>query len=254
MDTPPDRPLPPRPAVAQSISSMAVGWLRWFGVGRLIATAVATVAVAGGGFWLLRTPPTPVESTLPYATATSVPGAVAGMDAIVGPVSSSVSDPTTSMSIVPADIIVYVAGAVVVPGVYSLPPDARVQQAVVAAGGMTPDADGESINLAGFLSDGARVYVPRVGVPVPSVVTPSGGGAVVGATGEDDPTLASGPIDLNTATAEQLDELPGIGPSTASAIVQHRETNGPYSTIDDLLDVRGIGPAKLDAIRELITV
>jgi competence protein ComEA len=86
--------------------------------------------------------------------------------------------------------------------------------------------------------------VPAVGAP-PRVGAPPG---------PSPPTTASGPVDINRATAEQLDALPGIGPSTAQAIVTHREEHGPYASVDALEDVRGIGPAKLDAIRALVTV
>ncbi|MEO6122806.1 MAG: ComEA family DNA-binding protein [Ilumatobacteraceae bacterium] len=217
-------------------------------------------AVAGGGFWLLRAPPTAVESTLPFAGSGSGLGSTPS--SVIDPlatatIASSRTESSTS-SVAPAVITVYVTGAVVMAGVYALQADARVQDAVVAAGGMANDADGEAVNLAGFLVDGARLYIPRVGVPVPPVVTPSGGGSTgggsAGGVSGGGPTTTPGPIDLNTATAEQLDALPGIGPSTAAAIVEHRESSGPYATIDDLLAVRGIGPAKLDAIRELITV
>jgi competence protein ComEA len=79
------------------------------------------------------------------------------------------------------------------------------------------------------------------------------GGAVVG-SGGGATAAPSGPIDLNTATAEELDALPGVGPATAAAIVSHRERNGPFTSVDGLLDVRGIGPAKLEALRDLVTV
>ncbi len=240
MDTLPDRPAPPRPA-----SEVVISWLRWFGVGRLVVTMTAVVAVGAGGYWLLRSPATPVENTLPHATTTSV-----------RPPSTSVTEPEVS-----TPIVVYVTGAVTVPGVYELPVAARVQQAVVAAGGMTADADADKVNLAGFLGDGDRIYIPRVGVPVPAVITPAGGsGGAAGSNGPGGAALPSptssrsGPLDLNQATLEQLDQLPGIGPSTAAAIVAHRDAHGPFATVDELLDVRGIGPAKLEAIRSLISV
>ena len=99
------------------------------------------------------------------------------------------------------------------------------------------------VNLAAPLLDGAQVYVPIVGAPPRA-----------GPSGPSPPTTTSGPLDINRATAGQLDALPGIGPSTAQAIVAHREQHGPYASVDGLEDVRGIGPAKLDAIRDLVTV
>lgn len=249
--------LPQRPAPARPVARMVVDWLRWFGIARLVATSLAVVAVGAGGYWLMRSPATPVESTLPYAS--SVSDGEASTTSNGASTSRAGPEPgSTTTTALPVDvpIVVYVAGAVVAPGVYPLPGDARVEQAVVAAGGLTADADTDAVNLAGFLVDGSRVYIPRVGVPVPALVTPSaspGGGpgfdAAPGGT-----AAPTGPIDVNRATAEQLDELPGVGPATAAAIVDHRESNGPYASLDDLLDVRGIGPAKLDAIRDLISV
>ena len=257
MDTPLDRPPLPRPAPAQPMGSLIVGWLRWFGMGRLVVTVVAVLAVAGGGVWLLRASPTPVESTLPYA------GSATSTTASVGPPASATAQSSPqdgSSSTAAADdaadapVVVFVTGAVTAPGVYSLASNARVEDAVSAAGGMATDADIDAVNLAAFVSDGTRIYVPRIGVPVPAVVTPSGGAPVGDEGGEPGHSVPSAPIDLNTATAEMFDQLPGIGPATAAAIVAHRESSGPFATVDDLLEVRGIGPAKLDAIRTLVTV
>ena len=128
---------------------------------------------------------------------------------------------------------------------YELPAGSRVDAAVAAAGGARPDAAPGALNLAAPLADGTRIYVPVVGEEVPP--TPP----VAVAPG---PTTPPGPIDLNRATAAELDELPGIGPSTAQAIVDHRTANGPFASVDDLEAVRGIGPAKLDAIRALVAV
>jgi competence protein ComEA len=101
------------------------------------------------------------------------------------------------------------------------------------------------VNLAAPLVDGEKIYIPRVGEPIP--VDPPAGGA------SSSPTPAQ-PIDLNTASIVQLDALPGIGPATAQAIVDYRTQHGRYRSVDDLLNVRGIGPAKLDQIRALVRV
>jgi competence protein ComEA len=114
----------------------------------------------------------------------------------------------------------------------------------MAAGGGRADAALDQINLAQPLTDGVRIVVPVVG-QIPPPVTGGDG------TGSAAPGQL---IDLNTATPEDLDALPGVGPATAKAIVDHRTQNGPFRSVDDLLDVRGIGPAKLDAIRGLVTV
>jgi competence protein ComEA len=142
---------------------------------------------------------------------------------------------------------VQAAGAVAAPGVYSLPAGARVHELISMAGGVTADGDPAAIALAVVLVDGERVYVPRLGEIVPIAPVPP----PVTGTGAATPT---GPLDLNRATAEQLDGLPGVGPATAAAIVAHRDHNGPFASVEGLLDVRGIGPAKLDGLRDLVTV
>ena len=145
----------------------------------------------------------------------------------------------------------HVVGAVRSPGVVRVAVGARALDAVATAGGLLPEADTARINLAAKLVDGQRVVVPRVGEPSP---------AAVGTGGADDPAAATtgptpeAPLDLNEATAAQLDTLPGVGPATAAAIVAHRAAKGPFRSVDGLADVRGIGPAKLEQLRPLLTV
>ncbi len=246
-------PLPDRPQPARPLGEVVRAWLHWFGLGRLAVSAAAVLAVGAGGYWLLRAPPTAVENTLPYAKP-SVTSVASSNPNRAGSATTAVALPgsaaTTTTPVVASTILVYVAGAVVAPGVYRFPADARVQQAIAAAGGATPEADLDTLNLAASMRDGDRVYVPRMGQPVP---------AAVGATGSVGATTAGvtqpiGPVDLNRATVDELDALPGIGPATAAAIVAHREQKGPFSSVDGLLDVRGIGPAKLDTIRALVKV
>jgi competence protein ComEA len=141
--------------------------------------------------------------------------------------------------------MVHVAGAVAEPGVYALGADARVRDAIVAAGGPAETADWDSLNLAASLADGTRVYVPTVGEVVPPPVTTAPVGPVE--------SVIAGPIDVNLARADELDALPGVGPATAAAIVTERERNGPFVDVDDLDRVPGIGPAKLEALRGLVT-
>ena len=143
----------------------------------------------------------------------------------------------------PVSIKVYVAGAVNRPDVYELPVDAIVKDAVTAAGGATADADLDRINLATDLADQMEVYVPRKGEAAPSA--PSNGSAP-NATGEK--------ININTASAEELDKLPGIGPSIAKAIVDYRTKNGPFKKIEDINDVKGIGDALFEKIKDQITI
>jgi competence protein ComEA len=219
-----------RPAAPQTWSSRARAWIDWFGVGRLLASAAAVIVVAVGGLWLVRSPPPATEASLPMVTTTTAPDATPSTAA--GP-----AEPAAN-----AVLLVHVAGAVVEPGVYELLPDARVRDALVAAGGPSATADWDALNLAAPVADGTRVYVPEVGEVLPAEPTPVAG----------EPT-AAGPVDVNRATVEELDELPGVGPATAAAIVTERERNGPFAGVDDLERVPGIGPAKLEALRDLVT-
>lgn len=227
--------LPPRPAPPQRPTDVARRWLAWFGVGRLVLTAVSVTVVGAGAFWLVRSEPPPVEASLPM-TSGSTP-ATLPPPATIQPSASE-----------PAQVVVHVVGAVERPGVYGLDVGARVDDAVQAAGGPVAEADLDGLNLAAPLVDGQRVYVPVEGEIDPADV-PSGT-PPAGAEG----TGTSGPVDLNTATVEQLESLPGVGPATATAIVGDRERNGPFASVDDLDRVPGIGPAKLAALRDLVTV
>lgn len=159
--------------------------------------------------------------------------------------SSSAADGAT------AGVVVHVAGAVATPGVQHLPVGARVGDAVTAAGGPTPAADLGRVNLAAPLTDGTQVYVPATGETVPAVVDPAGAGGSSGASVAT--SHEEQPVDLNTAAEADLEELPGIGPAIAAAIVRYR-TEHRFAMVDDLLDVPGIGPAKLEALRERVRV
>ncbi len=160
------------------------------------------------------------------------------------------SDPTPTAT--PAPLRVYVSGAVQKPGVYRLPPDSLVVDAIDAAGGELDDADLVAINLAHPLSDGEQIYVPtqeETSGPPPTTRTDSASLAGSSSPANGDDALA-GPIDLNTATQEELESLPGIGPAMAQRIIEGR----PYSSVDDLLRVKGIGEAKLAKIRPYVEV
>jgi competence protein ComEA len=182
---------------------------------------------------LLKGSPSRAEDQLPFA-ATSTSAA-----------NASITSAGVSTTTVATSTVVYVAGAVTRPGVYSLGASARVTDAVTAAGGPDAEADLDVVNLAAIVTDGERIYVPKVGEVVP---------VVVGDTPDIGDTTPPGPVDVNTATVDQLDVLPGVGPTTAAAIVAHRQEHGPFQTVEQLGDVRGIGPAKLDALRGLVTV
>ena len=150
----------------------------------------------------------------------------------------------------PRTVLVHVVGAVADPGVVALPADARIGDALDAAGGPNPAADLGELNLAAPLVDGSQIRVGRVGdepVSVPTgTVGPGGDTAAPGGGG--------GPIDLNRASAADLETLPGIGPATAAKILDWRDSSGPFRSVDDLLSVAGIGPAKLEALRDRVVV
>ncbi|SHN51834.1 competence protein ComEA [Geodermatophilus obscurus] len=142
-----------------------------------------------------------------------------------------------------ATVVVSVVGSVARPGLVTLPEGARIADAVTAAGGLLPDADLASVNLAAVVSDGQQV---AVGVP--------GAAPAGGTVGRTDAPSGTGPVDLNAATAADLDALPGIGPVLAQRIVEHRERNGPFRSVEQLDDVPGIGPATYAELAELVTV
>ena len=155
-----------------------------------------------------------------------------------------------------AAVTVHVSGAVARPGLVTLPTGGRVGEAVIAAGGLTSDADPDRINLARALVDGEHVHLPRVGEdggtlagpPAPGG-TPDGAGAG-GAGG----TTPDGLVDLNRATATELEQLPGIGPARAAAIVEYRELHGPFAVPGDLREVSGIGEATFQRLAPLVVV
>lgn len=154
-------------------------------------------------------------------------------------------EPIRIVTVTPAALQVHVTGAVARPGVYALPPGSRVQDALQAAGGPTEDADLERLNLARRLQDGEQVRVPRRSTPQPPALAGT-------ATPAASPEALK--ININTATAQELEALPGIGPTLAQRIVAYREANGPFTSIEQLLEVKGIGPVLLEKIRPYIFV
>jgi competence protein ComEA len=189
------------------------------------------------------------ESPTSAATGTAVPG-VLPLVTVAAPLPTATTGPPRPT------IAVHVAGAVAAPGVYVFADGARVDDVLAAAGGLQPDADGDSLNRAARVADGVRVYVPRRGQTIPPIATPDQGGAVgaPGVAGTGTVSTATVPIDLNTATAEQLDALPGVGPSTAAAIVEYRTQHGRFRSVGELLQVRGIGTAKFADLRPRVRV
>ena len=220
-------------------------WWRWLGWKRLVVGAVALPVAAVVVWWLVQLPTPPIENFIP--TATTSPS-----------ISSELPSDLLLNDSEPLRIAVHVVGAVQQPGVYHLAAGSRGDDAVRLAGGATSQADLKRVNLAAVLVDGQQLWIPRAGERIPQNTLPitlpnavSGAGAppsAVPSTGV--PVL----VDINQATVADLDRLPGIGPSTARAIVDHRTRNGPFASVDDLLAVRGIGPAKLAELRALVRV
>ena len=143
------------------------------------------------------------------------------------------------------------------PGVVTLGEGSRVNDAIGAAGGVSPDADTQQLNLARVLTDGEQIRVPRIGevlpdpAPQPGAAVTPGTGTALGKPGAGS---ASGTVNINTASASDLEKLPGIGPALAQRIVEYRDSHGPFASVDALTDVPGIGKAKLEALREQATV
>ena len=151
-------------------------------------------------------------------------------------------------TLVQPGIVVDVRGEVARPGVYQLPAGARLDDAVVAAGGLTNDADLTQLNLAARLQDGSVVTVPGVAALESgdtSTTSSAGGTAGGGAT--------TSLINLNTATQQELETLPGVGEVTATRIIDYREANGPYRSVDDLVHVQGISTRTINGLRDLVT-
>ena len=173
------------------------------------------------------------------ATASASGGSAAGGDGAAGS----------------GQIVVDVDGAVAHPGLYKLPPGSRVQAALAAAGGLSPQADAHRINRAAKLHDGQKLYVLSQGESTPPLAASNGQGcegqSCTSADGADAGSDAEGQglVNINTANATQLTQLPGIGPAIAQKIIDYRTANGPFTSVDDLTKVPGIGAAKLAQIK-----
>ena len=189
--------------------------IEFWGPARLIATAVAALSVTIAGMWLLSPSRPPVEAAIPTLTTA------------VGSTRSGIGEPMVRVT-------VHVAGAVNRPGVYRLEAGSRVHEAIDAAGGPTAAADTDRVNLAAPLLDGAQVRLPEIGELAVAWPEPAG------------------LVDINSADTATLEGLPGIGPSLARAIVNERERSGPFRGVDDLDRVSGVGPVRIDALRDLV--
>ena len=201
---------------------------------------VAALVVAGVLAWTLwggsaqgRTSESPAAGGVQTPSASNAPSEQGSREATGA----------TDAAAQAATVTIHVVGEVRHPGVYELAGGSRARDAVDAAGGLLGDAEQSAVNLARVVADGEQIVVPRQGEDAPAA---SGAGAAGTAP-------STGKVNLNTATAEQLDALPGVGPSTAGKIVADREANGPFRSVDDLMRVSGIGPAKFEALKDLVT-
>ena len=204
----------------------------------VIGLAVLAVAWAAWRWW----PGTAADDTLVLPNNASV--SAAGKDGAAGAEGEDASGAGASKEV---SVTVHVVGAVRHPGVYLLPTGSRVVDAVEMAGGVLGNAVVAAVNMARPLADGEQVFIPDEDTQANGagqVASLGSGGVGVAATG--------GLVDLNSADTTLLETLPGVGPSTAKKIVMDRETNGPFSSVDDLGRVSGIGPKKLEQLRELV--
>lgn len=177
------------------------------------------------------------------------PRPAGGIPAQAVPTAADGSVPVEPVAEPPASgVLVHVLGQVVSPGVYEIGPGGRVVDAIGAAGGLTADADTAAVNLARPVVDGEQLYVPAIGETPPMPAPDAADGTGTGAGG------GGGLVNLNTAGAAELQTLPRIGPAMAQRIIDHREANGPFAAVDDLIDVAGIGEATLEGLRPLVTV
>jgi competence protein ComEA len=176
-------------------------------------------------------------------------GALLIMRRPVGEPIEIIPPPTAVLAVSPTpdSLHVDVAGAVKTPGVYALARGSLISDAIAAAGGAATDADLDRINKAMPLQDGAQVYVPRIAQAMPTLVNPT---TALPVTRAGQALAPAKLVNLNTASLEELDTLPGVGPATAQLIVKGR----PFGAVEDLMRVKGIGQATFDKIKDLITV
>ncbi|MFB8371779.1 helix-hairpin-helix domain-containing protein [Pseudarthrobacter sp. NPDC055928] len=243
------------PAIRASTPSVPVRRgpvLRWR-LGLKSALLVGAVAVlCGAWFWWQVSAGRP--EVLPISEAASSGSSVsASPDMEGGQTAGTVAEPSQPVSAGPA--VLHVAGAVARPGVVELSPGSRVNDALIAAGGGTPGADLDRLNLAAVVLDGQKIYVPRQGEPLPAdsagaVSGEEGGSAAGGAASRS----VGGKTNLNSAGLEELGTLPKVGPVLAQRIMDWRKEHGPFTSVEELDAVDGVGPKMLETLLPLVSV
>lgn len=217
----------------------------------LLVVGAVTVAALGATLLVLWSAQ-PRSEAVPLAVA-ATPPAAASQAATPAPTLAAMGEASavTGEADELAEVVVHVAGKVRRPGVVRLPATSRVIDAIEAAGGARKGADLSAVNLARELEDGEQV---RVGLPPDPNVSAVGGRSATAASAGSGPTAPEGTLDLNAASAEELESLPGVGPVLAERIVAYREETAAFQTVDQLIEVPGIGPAVLAGLEDLVRV
>lgn len=236
---------------SQSSTSGTGPALRWR-VSLRVALLIAALAVLGGTwFWAQVAAGQP--DVVPLSEISVQDSLSAGEGAEGGKPPGTGPSDLPSADVQAGAVIIHVAGAVALPGVVQLPAGSRVHQAVSAAGGGTPSADLNRLNLAAVLTDGQKLYVPQGGEDIPGGSSGATDPAGLG-TGGGGSSAAGGKINLNTAGVEELDALPKVGPVLAQRIVDWRKEHGPFKSIEELDAVDGVGPKMLETLLPLVGV
>jgi len=255
-DRDPAAPAPADPAEGESpgIGERLVAWLAPRPAELLALVLLLLGSVVATLLWWYGSVTAPGAPTAAATAGDVFDGDAAGDDPTDGPTKEGA--PGSDAAVGDTPVLVHVSGAVRRPGLLALPAGARVGDAVAAAGGLTEDADGPAINLARVVVDGEQVHVPVEGEE--RVLPPSGAVDAPGAAGPDpgggEGVDGEGRVDLNLASAAELETLPGIGPTRAAAIVAHRQEHGPFRVPGDLRAVSGIGEATFQNLAPLIVV